>query len=230
MNNKTIILTTIFSIITITALISLTGCIEEETSLVPDYLPTLLNDLENGQLTITNNIENITFQTKYSTPYNTSAWRITDSKTLTMELFLQSAPHNTTIFVEHVHCDINLKAKYAGVDGMLQDTMDDKLHSGNQPGFWISENHSYKNIFAIEGYSQTIIDGWGWMVGSYGAMNIRSERLTEKNLMNEGGVYGSKIQIVYDILIKYDNEPYYHTTSFVDEFLIPTKEQPKDTE
>ena len=197
------------------------GCIEEEKVTVPDYLPVLINDLESGELIIENEVENFTLVAKYSTDYDATEWRITDSKTLLMQVYAEDLLENATIMIEHMHADISLKSKYAGMDGMLQDSMDDKLHTGEQLGFWITEDYPYENIFAIEGYSQTLIDGWGWMVGSYGSMSIREERLTENNLVDEGGVYGNKIQIVYDILIKYEGEQYYHARSIVNEFLIP---------
>ena len=200
------------------------GCIEEEEVLVPDYLPILINDLESGELTIENEVEGFNLVAKYSTDYDATKWRITDSKTLLMQMFVEDLPENTTILVEHMHVDISLKAKYEGMDGMLQDSMDDKLHTGDQLGFWVTENYPYENIFAIEGYSQTLIDGWGWMIGSFGSMNIKEERLTESNLRDDdrgGGVYGNKVQVVYDILIKYEGEQYYHTRSIVNEFLIP---------
>ena len=39
--------------------------------------------------------------------------------------------------------------------------------------------------------------------------------------MHEGNVYANKMQVVYDVLIKYEGEEYYHVESVLDEFLIP---------
>ena len=39
--------------------------------------------------------------------------------------------------------------------------------------------------------------------------------------MGSGGVYGNKVQVIYDLLIKYPGESLYHSRSLIDEFLIP---------
>jgi len=201
---------------------SLTGCFGEELSPVTN-LPTLNNALATGKLTIESEVEDFIFVTEYSTPYDTSLWRITDSKSLFMKAYLKS-PVDATILVEHVHIDINIQSVKARLDGWPQDTMDDKLHTGSQLGFWITDEYPYENIFAIEGFSQTLIDGWGWFLGGYGHLDVDEKRLTEKNLIERGGVYGNKIQIVYDLLIKYPDDPFYHTRSVINEFLIPVNQ------
>lgn len=205
--------------ICIIAVALLTGCFGEEMAPVTN-LPTLNNDLSTGKLTIEQDVEDFIFVTEYSTPYDTSLWRITDSKFLFMKAYLKS-PVDAIVLVEHVHIDINLQSVKARLDGWPQDTMDDKLHTGSQLGFWITDTYPYENIFAIEGFSQTLIDGWGWFIGGYGSLDIDQERLTEKNLVERGGVYGNKIQVVYDILIKYPDDAFYHTRSVVNEFLVP---------
>ena len=146
-------------------------------------------------------------------------WRITDSKYLNMGARISET--NATVLVEHVHIDISLKSTKERMDGWPQDSMDDKLHTGSKIGFWITEKYPYENIFAIEGFSQTLINGWGFFIAGYGAMSVDEQRLTEKNIVNIGGVYGNKIQVVYDLLIRYPDEPYFHTRSAIDEFLVP---------
>jgi hypothetical protein len=51
-------------------------------------------------------------------------------------------------------------------------------------------------------------------------MDIDENRLTENNLVNTGGVYGNKIQIVYDFVVKNPGEEYFHTHSIIDEFMV----------
>ncbi len=55
-------------------------------------------------------------------------------------------------------------------------------------------------------------------------------RLTEKNLVEEGKVYANKMQIVYDVLIKYADEDFCHVVSILDEFLIPVEYEAKASE
>lgn len=197
-----------------------------EAAPIEKGVPVLRNDLAGGDLEIKNNIpgENFVFVTRYSTDYDTTRWRITDFKTIRMEAWIdivdpnQDAPQ---VFVEHVHIDCSIQSRLAGVDGLPQDSMDDKLHTGDQVGFWITEEYPYENVFIIEGYSKTLIDGWGFVSGGTGVMTLEEDRLTEKTLIEKGKAYASKISIVYDLMIKYPNENYFHTRSIVNEFLVP---------
>lgn len=157
--------------------------------------------------------------------YNLNDWRITDSKTLSMKVKTIDLPEGTEVLIEHVHSDINVKSTLAIVDGLQQDSMDDSYHGTSQDGFYIDNDTFYKNIFAIEGYSETLFNGWGYICGSYGTTTITEERLTEKNLIVYGKAYAQKMQVVYDISIKGENDNRYRTVSVVSEFLIPLNTQ-----
>ena len=213
----------LFFLVAVMALITLSACsleapAEEETKPV---MPVLQNDLEKGALVIESVIEgeDIKVKRSYSTPYNAKKWRITDSKNLKMQAWA-SAPEGTVVLVEHVHAAVCLQSKRQDLDGWPQAEMDDKLHVGSQPGFLVNERYPYENVFAITGFSQTLVDGWGYASGSYGVMSISESRLTEDSLVEYGGVYGNKIQVVYDLLIKNKGDEYFHTRSFIDEFLV----------
>ncbi len=201
------------------------GCRTEQQLPTPK-IPILNNELANGKLVIESPVagEGFTFVREYSTSYNAKNWRITDSKSLKMRAWVKGA--KGTILVEHMHADVSLKSRYESFDGWLQDSMDDSIHGGTQPGFYVTEQYPYENVFAVEGFSKTLIDGWVFLIGSYGAGGIYEQRLTETNLVRYGKVYGNKVQIVYDLLIKAENEPYFHTRSLIDEFLVPTAIQP----
>lgn len=218
MNKKIIVI----GIILIISIVGLSGCITEPIQTQVPNLPnmTLKNDLASGELTITSDIEGLYLTREYSTTYNTSQWRITDSKNIMIKCSVLSIPNGTTVLVEHMHADISLKSVYESFDGIPQDSMDDSIHGGLQPGFYITDNHPYECVFAIQGYSQTLISGWGFVISGYGSMTVKEYRLTETNLDKTGGVYGNKIQIVYDLAIKNDTEPYFHTVSFIDEFMV----------
>ena len=196
-----------------------------EAALPNKQVEVLRNDLAEGSLRIPHEIsgERFDFITEYSTPYNASEWQITDSKTLFMQATIK--PHEdggegVEVLVEHVHIDCNIQSEYAIMDGVNQDSMDDKLHVGTQPGFLVTEEYPYENYFAIEGYSQWLIEGWGYFNGSYGYTSLEQTRLTEGNLRERGGVVGNRFQVVYDLLIKYPGEDSYHTRSLVDEFEV----------
>lgn len=202
----------------------LAGCAERAP--VARDLPVLNNDLNEGQLTREHTIagENFTFKTSYFTDYDTRRWRVTDSKTLRMTARIADVNEQgkgVEVLIEHVHIDISIKSKYALMDGWPQDSMDDSLHTGSQPGFWINEKYPYENVFAIEGFSENLLSGWGLFTSDLGYATIKDKRLTEDNLVSSGGVYGNKVQVIYDLLIKYPGESFYHTRSIIDEFLIP---------
>lgn len=162
--------------------------------------------------------------------YNLSNWRITDSKALNMKVHTIHAPKNKEVLIEHVHADIYVKSTLATIDGLIQDSMDDVFHGTSQDGFYINNHTNYTNIFAIEGYSKTFFEGWGYAVGQYGDLSISEERLTEKHLVVDGYAYAQKVQIVYDLAIKDKNSTKYRSVSVISEFLIPlnTKQYAKD--
>lgn len=210
----------LITLITIVLAFSLVGC---HTETVPkEKNLEVLNTLDGSTLEKTHEIEDLKFITTYDTgDYDLSRWRITDSKTINMTAKVTNVPEGATILIEHVHIDMSLKSTNPQLDGLSQDSMDDSYHGTSQDGFWINEKYPYQNKFAIEGFSKDLIDGWTFVCGSYGYGSISQERLTEKNLTTYGKVYANKMQVVYDILIKYPKEDFYHVVSVLDEFLIP---------
>jgi len=200
-----------------------TGCFEVETVPKEDNLPTL-DPLNGNTLERTHQIEEFEFVTTYNTgDYDLTRWRITDSKVINMTAQLKSPTEGVTILIEHVHIDMSLKSTNPQLDGLSQDSMDDSYHGTSQDGFFVNDKYQYQNKFAIEGFSKDLIEGWSFACGSYGAGSISQTRLTEKNLVAHGNVYANKMQVVYDILIKYADEDYYHVVSVLDEFLIPVE-------
>ncbi len=202
---------------------SLTGCIEEETVPKEENLQ-VLNPLNGNTLEKTHDVEGIEFVTTYDTgEYDLSRWRITDSKVINMSAKITNVPEGAVVLIEHVHIDMSLKSTNPQLDGLSQDNMDDSYHGTSQDGFFISQDYQYENKFAVEGFSKDLIDGWMFVCGSYGSGSISQERLTERNLVEYGNVYANKMQVVYDVLIKYQGEDFYHVVSLLDEFLIPVQ-------
>lgn len=206
---------------------SLTGCMNVET--VPEEKNLeVLNTLKGSTLEKTHEIEGLEFITTYNTgDYDLSRWRITDSKVINMTAEVINVPEGATVLIEHVHIDMSLKSTVPQLDGLSQDNMDDSYHGISQDGFFISDKYQYQNKFAVEGFSKDLIDGWTFVCGSYGSGSITEERLTEKNLVKYGNVYANKMQVVYDVLVKYADEDFYHVVSVLDEFLIPVEYEDK---
>lgn len=206
---------------------SLTGCMNVET--VPEEKNLeVLNTLKGSTLEKTHEIEGLEFITTYNTgDYDLSRWRITYSKVINMTAEVINVPEGATVLIEHVHIDMSLKSTDPQLDGLSQDNMDDSYHGISQDGFFISDKYQYQNKFAVEGFSKDLIDGWTFVCGSYGSGSITEERLTEKNLVKYGNVYANKMQVVYDVLVKYADEDFYHVVSVLDEFLIPVEYEDK---
>lgn len=202
---------------------SLTGCMEVETVSEEKNLE-VLNPLSGSTLEKAHEVEEIEFITTYNTgDYDLSRWRITDSKVINMTAEVTSVPEGATVLIEHVHIDMSLKSTNPQLDGLSQDSMDDSYHGTSQDGFFISDKYQYQNKFAVEGFSKDLIDGWMFACGSYGSGSIAQKRLTERNLVQYGNVYANKMQVVYDVLVKYANDDFYHVVSVLDEFLIPVE-------
>lgn len=212
-------------LITLVVVFCLSGCMEEETVPKEDNLQ-VLNPFNGNTLQKSHEFEGIEFITTYDTgDYDLSRWRVTDSKVINMTAKLANVPEGATVLIEHVHIDMSLKSTDPQLDGLSQDYMDDSFHGTSQDGFLVSNNYQYQNKFAIEGFSKDLIDGWMFVCGSYGSGSVTQERLTEKNLVQYGKVYANKMQVVYDVLIKYEGEDFYHVVSVLDEFLIPVEYQ-----
>ena len=183
-----------------------------------------LENLSGNSLEKIHDIDGMKLTTTYNTgDYNLKRWRITDSKVINMTAKLSNAPEGATVLIEHVHIDMSLKSKDPQLDGLAQDSMDDSYHGMSQDGFFIDEKYEYENTFAIEGFSKELIDGWMFVAGSFGTGSVSDERLTENSLIRYGKVYANKMQVIYDVLVKYEGEEFYHVESITDEFLIPVK-------
>lgn len=211
----------------VAAVILASACSEEsKTTPAEQKLPSLNNELDDGKYSVSSNIEgeNVGVTMTYWTDYNAKSWRITDGKTLRFSVKLDRAPEGPVkpiqVFIEHVHVDVSVQASKASIDGMPQDSMDDSLHSGDQPGFLVTTQYPYEEVFSIEGYSKTLIDGWSHATSEYGSDGaIGEKRLTEGALRNQGA-NANKFTFVYDVVIG-NKEDGFHKRIIVNEFKVP---------
>jgi hypothetical protein len=220
-----IMLRTKRTVIAVLALVLIAGACDDEAAPVNNVdagLPKLTQNLENGLTrVITLPGEKFTVTTTYTTPYRGS-WNITDNKSLDLALRLSgSVPEGAIVYVEHFHADVTLMSTKAAFNGMIQDSMDDSMHGGSEPGFLVSATYPYATSFSIDGYSQTLISGWSFQNGDFGTGEISEKRLTENNLKKDGGVTGNKLTFVYDLLVKYPNDAGFHKVAVTDAFAVP---------
>lgn len=189
-------------------------------------LEKLSNDLAGGGRTKSITVGTLQFSHECSTPYDTSKWRVTDTKILSCNLRVVEAGKDVKILVTHIHVDTSLISTEEQINGMSIDSMDDKLSSGTLPGVLVDAKHPYPLIFSIEGYTKDLIDGWAFVNGSGGTGHITQSRLTEENLLTYGKVYGQKFTYVYKLLVSDNGKDEYYAISFADEFYVPVGKQP----
>lgn len=146
---------------------------------------------------------------EYSTDLNSGTeWTITAPKKLTTKTYTQGLDSDTKVYIDNIHTDVSTVSDYTMMNGILQDSMDDRIHNSLMIGFPISDDVSHIGINQIEGQNDTFVSGSvyafnGCASGSY------SERRFEESDYLEKGVYGSLISSSYGLLIqKGDNEPY----------------------
>lgn len=135
-------------------------------------------------------------------------WRITDNKKIYTEVYTEGLDKDTKVWIDNVHTDTTLVASNEIMNGITQDTMDDRIHNSLMYGFPISDTVKYSGSNQIDGQNDTFISGSFYGFNGYSSGSIDEQRYTEENYL-EHGVYGNKISSTYDLLIqKGDNEPY----------------------
>ena len=171
--------------------------------------------------------ESFQLETVFSTDdYSVENWKTTDVKTLNLCAYTDGLPAGTEVYIDNVHIDSVIKSIYAAFDALPIDSMDDRTHTSMYPGFPISDRLKYRGVFAIGGYSETLIHGYsyGYRLKNSGVSSgyIEESRITEKRLQNSA-VYANMFQIVWDLWIQKPGEPNPYMTSVKTEFLIPTE-------
>lgn len=146
-------------------------------------------------------------------------WRITSDKFLYFDVRTEGLPEDTQVYIDNIHIDTSIKSKYAAVDGILQDSMDDHVHSSQLIGFPISDTTMYYGVNAIEGCNETFIHGTSYGYSGYSNGSVTEKRFTEGDYL-ELGVYANKIQIVYDLLVKGPNDNDFSNISVSTDFLV----------
>lgn len=166
--------------------------------------------------------------TEYSSD-NTSKreWRITSDKFLYIQAYTEGLSNDTEVYIDNVHIDTSIKSKYAVMDGIIQDTMDDHVHSSQLVGFPISDKTSYFGVNAIEGCNQDFIQGTYYGYSGYHSGSVTQKRYTEQDYLDLG-VYANKVQIVYDLLVKGPNDKDFSNVSVCTDFLVPVTSAQKE--
>jgi len=204
---------------------SLTGCIEREMAPQEEYDVVIQGDDDSFSKGLVQTLDVPGESFKLVTEYNCDSaskreWRITSDKFLYYSVKTSGLPEGTEVYIDNAHFDTSIKSKYASVDGILQDSMDDRVHSSQLIGFPVSDTTIYYGVNAIEGCNQDFINGTFYGYNGYSSGSIEEKRYTESDYI-EMGVYANKVVIIYDLLIKGPNDKDFYNVSVATDFIVP---------
>lgn len=187
-------------------LTSLAGC--QESELAPDTSNLDLlktSDEENGKslskgVTQVKDVNGEDFKLVLHYISGDEKWSINANKKLFFEIKTQGLPDNLSVYIDNIHIDTSIVSTKAVFDGILQDTMDDRIHNSLMLGFPINDNNSYFGINEIDGQNETFIKGYSYGNTYYHGGSISQKRYLESDYL-EKGVWANKIDTVIDLLI-----------------------------
>lgn len=212
------------------------GCTIGEQELTPEEEYDVLDHTDDNEVSLANGLEQVLdipghdfklYATYMCDDISKREWRITSDKFLYIQVNTQGLPDDVVVYIDNIHIDTSIKSKYAVVDGVLQDSMDDHVHSSQLMGFYISDDAKYYGVNAIEGCNQEFLSMTGYSFNGYGTTNAQTKRQLESDYL-EKGVYANKIQIVYDLLIKKSTDKDYTNVSVSTDFIVPVTSKLED--
>ncbi len=182
--------------------------IEDQTEIY-DYI-----DSNDGDIRIKPQVlevpgEDFNLVVEYSLDEDTSKkWKITANKEIFTKTYTKGLPDDTKVWIDNIHTDISIVSSYECMDGITQDSLDDRIHNSLMYGFPISDNVCHYANSKIQGQNKDFIEGSYWGFEGYGSGEIKQKRYEESDYLSKG-VYANLITSSYGLLIqKGDNEPY----------------------
>ena len=127
-------------------------------------------------------------------------WTVTSDKEMYMNIHTEGLDDNKKVYIDNVHTDTTIRSIYPSVDGIKQDTMDDRIHNSLMLGIPISDDNSYSSINCIEGQNQTFMEGSFYGFSGYTSGTIRQQRYVESDYL-AAGVYANKISSAIDLIV-----------------------------
>lgn len=132
-------------------------------------------------------------------------WTVTSDKKLNMEIRTDGLTSDTQVYIDNVHTDTTICSYYPTVDGVTQDTMDDRIHNAQMLGFPIADDNAYLGINQIEGQNETFIKGFVHGYNGHTSGEITEKRFLESDYLSQG-VYANKITSVIDLIVVRNGE------------------------
>jgi hypothetical protein len=191
---------------TISGSLLLSGCssaVATNSNISIDIIDTTSNDsLENGVTQILDVPgEDFKLVVNYRCDLSLDEkWTITSDKDFYTEINTLGLDKDTEVYIDNIHTDTSICSYYPSVDGVVQDSMDDRIHNSLMMGFPISDDNSYVGFNEIEGENESFISGFYHGVSGYSSGTITEKRYTEEYFLYYG-VYANKIASVIDLII-----------------------------
>ena len=188
--------------------VCLSGCIDREiatnANVSYDVIDTLDNELATTGIQQIIDVPGESFKLVVNyhcvLPDN-ARWTITSDKEMYMDVCTEGLDPSMEVYIDNVHIDTTIRSHYPSVDGITQDTMDDRVHNAQMIGFPISDTNTYSSVNSIEGQNQTFMQGSFYGFNGYSNGTISEERYVESDYL-KAGVYANKINSVIDLIIK----------------------------
>ena len=194
----------LLSMVMIGSGISLTGC---STELAPDNSNIdILSTNADSASELSSGIEQLkeidgeSFQLLINYYSNDNEWHINSNKNLYIAIRTKNLPDNLEVYIDNIHMDTSIVSTKAGYNGIVQDTMDDRIHNSLMIGFPISDKEYYYGINTIEGENQEFIKGYVYGNKYYTTGTVEEKRRLESDYL-EDGVYANRIDSVIDLII-----------------------------
>jgi len=167
-----------------------------------DVLKTVNDESKNNVISEVTQIVDVPGENfKLKVIYNSDAteWRITSDKTLNMEIFTEGLSADKEVYIDNIHTDTSIVSSFITVDGIKQDSMDDRIHNSLMLGFPIDDDKSYYGINEIEGENKEFIEGYAY--GYYATTGSIVQRRFKESDFLEKGVWANKINSVIDLIV-----------------------------
>ncbi len=165
-----------------------------------------IDDIESGTtqiIKVPNNDFNLVVNYKFDLNEN-EKWTICDDKDIIMEINTENLRDGMKVYIDNIHTDTTIVSYSPYSNGILQDTMDDRIHNSLMLGFPISNDTSYVGSNHIEGQNETFISGYSHGGNGYSNGTITQRRRLESEYL-ESGVHANQISSVIDLIIIDEN-------------------------
>lgn len=133
-------------------------------------------------------------------------WTITSDKKIMLTISTVGLPEDTKVWIDNIHMDTSIVGTQKKMDGITQDTMDDRNHSPKMTGFPISDDIKLYSVNSIEGQDKDFVQGTFYGLSGYSSSGtLKQERYEESDYL-EKGVYANKIASIFGLLVQGPNE------------------------